>query len=623
MPAAATPDPAEGGDQAGPDYSSGIMVALMLPASVAASLALPGGLPAAELHVTLAYLGDVQDVDDAARFLPDLLAAVGEVAEEYGPVEGTVGGVGRFCGDGGDDPFYASLDAPRLDELRTDLVRELRDAGIEPSSTHGFTPHIALSYVPAGDPPPLPRLPAPVPVVVDALTVMFGAARVDVPLTAEPPRDHSHDPHPYGDNPGRPGRGGGGALTVEEIADPRSWGELYTLRTFRGGVKSSFWDESAHPRAAGGKFGPKDQTADGSQLPPDWLNQLLAGNPKYVKTSGRKKGKGKGKGKAQAAARARVAAARRARIAAARASRNTADLAEMNRRNLFDSATAAENQAENLRRWNNNVAILSETDPGKKNVLRAAEQTRRARWTAAQMWRHSQERARRRAYEIQRKAAAAAGAAPPAAAAGAKGLGVAAVADVGDVVGVDDRGATGTVEQVIAGGSVYDPLTECTVVAAPEDPVLLVAVDGGPRLAMLTSETRPAAVPAAAPGVGQAVTWAGGAGTVDMVVTGGQVPGVGGAAVGTKGAPLARVRTPAGRVAVPVHALTADADGLAGPPASAVEAVRGRGMRAWPGPGATSLSRQEWAQARVGAFLAAAAGDAPAVYCRDDDLLGP
>jgi hypothetical protein len=122
-------------------------------------------------------------------------------------------------------------------------------------------------------------------------------------------------------------------------------------------------------------------------------------------------------------------------------------------------------------------------------------------------------------------------------------------------------------------------------------------------------------------GVGSDVEWPGGSGTVDMIVTGGDVPGVDGPAVGTKAAPMARVRTPAGRVAVPLDDLAA-----AGPPVEvspyAVKSVRVRGAEAWPGPEVTRLSRDEWAERRVAAFLATVGGNRPAGYYRDDDLLG-
>jgi hypothetical protein len=123
-------------------------------------------------------------------------------------------------------------------------------------------------------------------------------------------------------------------------------------------------------------------------------------------------------------------------------------------------------------------------------------------------------------------------------------------------------------------------------------------------------------------GVGSDVVWPGGSGTVDLIVTGGDVPGVDGPAVGTKAAPVARVRTEAGRVAVLLGEL-AEAVPAVEVSEYAVKTVRARGAEAWPGPQVTRLSRDEWAARRVAAFLATADGDRPAGYYRDDDLLPP
>lgn len=407
-------------DAAGPDYSTGIMVALMLPETVAAEMALPDGLPPGELHVTLAYLGSVLDVEDPAQFLQDLLSAVSAAAEDNDPVEGVISGIGRFTGDdeAAGDPFYASLDAPGLDELRVDLVRELRDAGLDPSATHGFTPHITLAYVPRESAAPLPRLEEPRELSIPALTVMYGQARIDVALGAHPaemPRTVKLDADPSTDE------AGSGPLTAEEIADPRTWGDLYTLRTWRGGAKSAPWEETAHPRApkgasGGGRFAPKQQPAGsaagaGSQLPPDWLNRVLAGDAAFVKPSGggRKKGKGKGKAKSAAtaaaikAARDRVRAARSARSETARRNKDQADLAELRQRDQFDSETERVNLEENAQRAAANAAIVAETDSAKKAALRTQELNRRAVWEQQQKIRHARERARRRAYEINRR----------------------------------------------------------------------------------------------------------------------------------------------------------------------------------------------------------------------------
>ncbi len=121
--------------------------------------------------------------------------------------------------------------------------------------------------------------------------------------------------------------------------------------------------------------------------------------------------------------------------------------------------------------------------------------------------------------------------------------------------------------------------------------------------------------------VGAEVTWPGGSGVVDMVVTSGEVPGVEQRMTGTKSVPLARVRTPTGmRVAVPAVELDTTDSAEQLPPA-VLGAVRARGLKSWPGVEATTLSRHEWADGRVKAFTDTAAGQRPAGYVRDDDLL--
>ena len=64
--------------------------AVMLPIT---GLALPGGEPAPELHVTLAYLGRRSDLEFRAP-----LAQIAEALRlvTAAPLEGAIGGVGRF-----------------------------------------------------------------------------------------------------------------------------------------------------------------------------------------------------------------------------------------------------------------------------------------------------------------------------------------------------------------------------------------------------------------------------------------------------------------------------------------------------------------------------------------------
>lgn len=163
---------------------------------------------------------------------------------------------------------------------------------------------------------------------------------------------------------------------------------------------------------------------------------------------------------------------------------------------------------------------------------------------------------------------------------------------------------------------------------------------------------------------GSYVRWPGGVGRIDMIVHDGTVPGVPGKVTGTPGNPAARVTVwqkgddgkwaatdqqvgvllsalghypplAPGRFggeskdarlvgALAQHEAKVASLGLpahAMPGARAVLAVYGRGETAWPGEVKTLLSREDWALARVGAFLHMAAGETVPGYTRDLDLL--
>jgi 2'-5' RNA ligase len=128
-----------------------------------------------DLHLTLAYLGDVADLPDPER-LKRVVAGFAAIAPE---VEGEVSGVGRFAN--GERPVYASFDAPTLPDWRHRLVQHLRMAGYPPDATHGFTPHITLAY-PIG---PVPLDVLPTPVTFGTVTLALGGDRYDWPLEGQ------------------------------------------------------------------------------------------------------------------------------------------------------------------------------------------------------------------------------------------------------------------------------------------------------------------------------------------------------------------------------------------------------------------------------------------------------
>lgn len=120
---------------------TGVMVALHPHPSTQRKFALPGGEPPSELHVTLAFLGKQDELED-----PDKLKqTVGDWAQRTAPLEGEVSGHGLFTA--GDTPVtYLSPDLPGLPAARQDLVDSLAKAGMPPSKTHSFTPHLTLAY---------------------------------------------------------------------------------------------------------------------------------------------------------------------------------------------------------------------------------------------------------------------------------------------------------------------------------------------------------------------------------------------------------------------------------------------------------------------------------------------
>ena len=170
----------------------GAAVVLPVPPGVAASLAVEGGVPAAELHLTLAYLPAV-DRTDAEQF-EALRAAVAAWAAGVPPVAAALSGVGRFTGDAGDgDAFVALADAPGLAAPREALVAALAAAGFEVSLAHGFNPHVTLRYLGADEEPPLDRI-GPLALVFEGVEVWRGAAH-DAVATFTPPAEDAPAMH--------------------------------------------------------------------------------------------------------------------------------------------------------------------------------------------------------------------------------------------------------------------------------------------------------------------------------------------------------------------------------------------------------------------------------------------
>lgn len=125
---------------------TGIMIAIVPPASVVESLVLDEGEEAHELHVTLAYLGDVDEYSEV--LLDNLHEVVESWAEDQARFTALVQGVGTFLAASEDEQhvLWASIGSPTLHRLQVSLLDHLIGHGYSPRENHGFTSHLTLAY---------------------------------------------------------------------------------------------------------------------------------------------------------------------------------------------------------------------------------------------------------------------------------------------------------------------------------------------------------------------------------------------------------------------------------------------------------------------------------------------
>lgn len=210
--------------KAQPDNTGGSMLALYPPPRLADALTVPDGLPAGEIHLTVAYTGDAADVDPAA-----LQAVAGHLARRS-PVTAAIAGHARFTGDDDHDVIVALADGSDLENLRRDAMDRLSAHGITVPRDHGYTPHLTLRYARPGDPDPVGRL-KPAPVTFAGISAVHGGDRTDYPFTG--------DPAEVTRRPAAPGR---------PPKPEHAGGEMSTPAT------KALFAEDRHPRGHDGKW---------------------------------------------------------------------------------------------------------------------------------------------------------------------------------------------------------------------------------------------------------------------------------------------------------------------------------------------------------------------------------
>lgn len=163
---------------------TGVMVAFYPDAAAARAIASQPDVTEAQadLHLTLAFLGDSTETALATN-KQHLVEAIKLWAVEHGkPLKGTINGVGRFFNaeSDGTNAVYVSPDVPGLPEVRQSLCEAIERAGLEYAQNHGFTPHLTVAYVPEDAPTPVIRVETPV--VFSAVTLAWGDEHLVFPM---------------------------------------------------------------------------------------------------------------------------------------------------------------------------------------------------------------------------------------------------------------------------------------------------------------------------------------------------------------------------------------------------------------------------------------------------------
>lgn len=118
-----------------------IMIAVMPTVADAERLAVEGGLPAAELHTTLGYFGDMRGLaqGDESR----ILESARELAASYGPFTADAFNVSAFNPNGDDPCIVLNMSSPQLLMMLEHMLLDTAD--IHPQRVP-YIPHITLRY---------------------------------------------------------------------------------------------------------------------------------------------------------------------------------------------------------------------------------------------------------------------------------------------------------------------------------------------------------------------------------------------------------------------------------------------------------------------------------------------
>jgi 2'-5' RNA ligase len=157
------------------------MLGFWLDSDTAQRLALPGGEDPSELHITLCYLGKVDEFEGDIEHLKEVVRMF---AASYPPLRGNVGGIGRFTPSDSSDnlsPVIALVNMPGLQERRQKLAKILDTIGANVANDFDYLPHCTLAYIDADAPMPISNIEA-LSLRFDTLWLCIGDERISYKL---------------------------------------------------------------------------------------------------------------------------------------------------------------------------------------------------------------------------------------------------------------------------------------------------------------------------------------------------------------------------------------------------------------------------------------------------------
>jgi 2'-5' RNA ligase len=154
----------------------GCIIAIPIPESIAHSLAMAGGEPPSDLHVTVVYLEDGFDFDIVS-------AVVTSLASSFEAFKLGNNGLGRF-GFEYHDVLYYDVSCPEIFELHDKVKYYLSLAGVQVSEKYPtYRPHCTLMYIDKNVPTPTASDELlELPIFADSIQIWNNGVRFNYPL---------------------------------------------------------------------------------------------------------------------------------------------------------------------------------------------------------------------------------------------------------------------------------------------------------------------------------------------------------------------------------------------------------------------------------------------------------